>query len=516
MIDVAIVGAGHNGLVAASYLAKAGLKVTVVERRPIAGGACVTEELLPGYRFSTAAYSAGLLRPEIIRDLGLKRHGLRLIAKDPQYFLPYPNGKHMFLWCDRKKSTREIAKFSKRDGSAYLKFCEFWDRFVDLFEPFLLRPPPSLRQLLGRAKREEEQILQTVLFRSVKQFLDELFESDEIKAALATQGIIGTFAGPDSPGTLYVMGHHMLCEINGRKGVWGIPEGGMGSITRALTEAAQGFGAELRLNSEIRRIQVEKGKATGVKLADGKLVKAKIVISNADPKRTFLKLVGPEHFDSDFVRRIHAVKTRSAAVKVNCALSEPPAYSAYSSKGLGPQHRGSVEIAPSIDYLERAWQDALRGRPSKEPWLEVEVPSALDPHVAPPSKHILSIFSQYAPYEANKDDRKNLREEYGDRVIEALSKYAPNVKGNLEYMQVLTPADLEETFHLTDGNIFHTEITPDQLLSSRPMSGLGGYKSPIRNLYLCGAGTHPGGGVLGAPGYNAAHAVLADLKAHKL
>lgn len=497
-------------------MAKAGLTVLVLERRSVPGGACITEEQIPGYRFSTAAYSAGLLRPEIIRDLKLKELGLKFIVKDPQYFLPYTDGKYLFLWVDRKKSAKEIEKLSRKDAKSYLKFCGFWDRFVQIFEPFILRPPPTLGELFRKVKGEDEEILRAVFFQSARQFLDELFESDQLKAALATQGIIGTFSGPSTPGTVYVMAHHMLCEVNGEKGVWGVPKGGMGSITATLAKAAEGNGATIQLNSEVEKVEVKRGRAVGVRLKDGRVIMAKVVLSNADPKRTFLGLVGPENLDREFARRVEALKTESAVVKVNCALNEPPDYKACPGKALGPQHRGSMEVAPSIAYLERAWNDATRGKPSEKPWLEVEVPTAIDRSLAPAGKHILSIFSQYGPYHLKHGEWDGVRDDYGDRVIEALAEYAPNVKESLHYRQVLAPPDLERIFGLTDGNIFHGEITPDQVLSSRPFKGSDGYRTPVKNLYLCGSGTHPGGGVMGAPGHNAAQAVITDWKKGKV
>ncbi len=509
LVDAVIVGAGHNGLTAAAYLAKAGLRTVVVERSDRVGGACVTDEILPGFRVSSAAYVSGLLRPQIIEDLELAKHGLRQIVFDPQEFCPFPDRRSLFLWCNAAKTAREIAKFSKKDAEAYPRYEAFWDSFYEMIEPMMLSPPVPVADLVDLLRGPEaEELLRRLLFYSAEELLDEYFESPEVKAALADQSIIGHFAGPSAPSTAFALSHNLLGNINGARGVWGYTVGGMGSIPDALSRAASAAGAEILLNAPVERILVDHGRARGVRLEDGRVLEARAVLSTADPKRTFLHLI-KDGVPEDFLGQVRRIKIHGAAMKVNCALSELPDWSS-NPGGVGPQHYGSAYICPSIEYADEAFADAKRGRPSRRPFLEVVTQSALDPSVAPPGKHTLSIYVQYSPYRLASGSWDDMKETYADTVIETLAEYAPNVPKAILARQVVSPVDLERRFGLTEGHQSHGEMGPDQFFSFRPVPGYANYRMPVKGLYLCGAGAHPGGGVMGAPGYNGAHAVLED------
>lgn len=508
--DAIVVGAGHNGLTTSCYLAKAGLRVLVIERRNIVGGACVTEEIHPGFKISTASYALGLLRPEVINDLELKRFGLELLFFDPIRFAPFPDGKHMFVYHDNSKMKKEISKFSSKDAQSYDRYFAFWQRYRRLVEPLLMKPDVSLDQLARVfAKPEDQEIFRLIMFGTLREVAEEFFESEYVKATLCAQGVVGTYAGPDTPGTAYVLAHHLVCQLGDVKDVWGYARGGMGGVTQALRRAAEHFGVKIKIEDEVQEIIVRDHRTVGVRTESGERFESRIVVSNADPKRTFLKLLDPGLLDRSFIRRVKELKTEGTVVKVNCALNELPDFKAYPGKTPGPQHPRSF-LCPSFDYLEKAWKDCRDGRPSKNPYMIVGVQSAIDPTLAPAGKHVLSIFSQYAPYHLRSGNWEEERDTVGDNIINTLSEYAPNVKSSILSRQVLTPVDLEETFSLTDGNIFHIEITPGQMFSFRPITGFSDCRTPIKGLYLCGSGVHAGGGVSGIPGYNAARIVLKD------
>ncbi len=505
-----IIGAGHNGLVAANYLAKAGLHVLVVERADRVGGACVTDEIPPGFRVSAAAYVSGLFRPQIIEDLELTKFGLRQIAFDPQAFCPFRDGRALRMWSDAERTSKEIARFSKKDAAAYGRYEAMWSEVYDLTEPMLLAPPVPIADLASLLKGPEaEELFRRLLFSSAEELLREYFESEEVIAALANQSVIGHFSGPSSPGTAFTLSHNLLGNINGMVGGWGVVVGGMGALPDVLATAARSRGAEILLSTPAERILVRKGRVTGVRLGDGKEIAATAVVSTADPKRTFLRLMEAGDLPADFLAAVRRIKMHGAAMKVNCAISELPRYPA-APETPGPHHRGSTYIGPSIEYVEEAFADAKRGRPSEHPWLEVVTQSVLDPSVAPRGKHTLSIYVQYSPYHLALGSWDDIRESYGDRVVETLAEYAPNVPVAILARQVLTPLDLERRFGLTEAHQSHGEMGPDQFFSFRPVPGWANYRMPVKGLYLCGAGTHPGGGVSGAPGYNGAHAVLED------
>ena len=509
-MDAVVIGAGHNGLVAANYLAKAGLRVTVVERSDRVGGASVTDEIAPGFKVSAAAYVSGLFRPQIIEDLDLAGYGLRQIAFDPQQFCPFPDGRYLLLWSDLERTCKEISRFSKKDAEGYRRYTAFWDSFYELIEPMLLASPVPIADLAGLMRGPEaEELMRRLLFYSAEELLDEYFESPEVKTALANQSIIGHFAGPSSPCTAFTLSHNLLGHINGVAGAWGFTVGGMGGIPDALAKAAWALGVDILLNAPVERILTKEGRATGVRIEDGRVLEARVVLSTADPKRTFLSMVDPDVLPSEFVRAVRRIKIHGAAMKVNCALSELPDWSALPG-GPGPQHRGSTYLCPSMEYAEAAFADAKHGIPSRDPWMEIVTQSVLDPSVAPPGKHTLSVYVQYTPYRLASGSWEDIKESYADRVIETLAEYAPHVPDAILARQVLTPLDLERRFGLTEAHQSHGEMGPDQFFSFRPVPGWSNYRMPIRGLYLCGAGTHPGGGVMGAPGYNGAHAVLED------
>ncbi len=507
-VDALIVGAGHNGLVAAAYLARAGRSVTVLERRGIVGGACVTEELAPGVHISSGAYSLSLLRPEIWQELELARRGLRVIPKDPQLFIPLPGDGHLFIWRDPGRTREELERVVPADADAYERFNAFWAEAVEMLRPLLLRDAPPLAELRTQAQRRGQgEVFRLAVEASAAEVVEHFFSTDVMRGAFVTQGIIGTASSPRDPGTAYVMAHHMLGGVDRIDGTWGFVVGGMGSVTRALAGAATEAGATIRVDAPVEEILP----GEGVRLADGEVLRARAVLSNADPKRTFLTLLSEGALAPEVRRAIERIDTRGSVVKVSVALDELPRYTAFPSEGVGPQHRGTFELCPSIDYLERAWKQADAGEIADEPFMEVFCGTAVDDSMAPPGVHVISCFAQYAP-QTDRDGWEKRREAAGDAVISTLARYAPNVPGSILVREVLGPPDLEDRFGLTGGNIFHGEILPGALFGERPLAGWGGgARTPVAGLYLCGSGAHPGGGVMGAPGRNAAMAVLEDL-----
>ena len=519
--DAIVVGAGHNGLVTAAYLARAGRRVLVLERRHIVGGACVTEETFPGFKVSTAAYVNSLFHKAIVRDLALARHGYQVLARDPSSFTPLPDGRSLLMGPDADLTRKEIAKFSVRDAERYPRYEAMLERVADVIEPTLTMSPPDLlrprlRDLrtllaLGRSFRRlgtGAGEAMEILTGPARTILDRWFESEELKATLATDAIIGAMASPSMPGTAYVLFHHVMGETDGKRGVWGYVRGGMGGLTQALAAAARERGAEIRCEAEVARVLVRDGAAVGVALASGEEYLAPIVASNADARVTFLRLLEPRTLPEDFVAAVERISYESASLKINVALSELPSFRALPGTAPGLQHRGTIHICPDQDYIERAFDDAKYGRPSARPVLECTIPSVVDPSVAPPGRHLMSMFVQYAPYRLREGSWDDLREPFADRCFDLLDEYAPNFKRSVLARQVLTPLDLERTFNLTGGNIFQGAMTPNQLFSFRPVPGWARYRTPIRGLYLCGAAAHPGGGVMGTPGLNAAREIL--------
>ena len=519
--DVIVIGGGHNGLVNAAYLAKAGKKVVVLERRHVLGGAAVTEEIFPGFFFSECSYVVSLLRPEIIRELDLPRHGLEILPLDGT-FSPMPNGDYLWRVNDHAKSIRDIRRHSRLDAEAYDEFSKMMTPMCRFVKPILSMIPPDpttlkprdLRQLHFLLQRfrelssDERYTLIQLMTMSSADFLDQWFETDVLKATMSASGIIGTFLGIRSPGTAYVLLHHYMGEIDGAFRSWGFSRGGTGAISNAIAGAARELGVEIRTKSPVARILVKDGRATGVVLQSGDEVFADVVSSSVDPHLTFEKFLEPRELPADFLEGVRRYKFRGSSGKVNLALDALPDFKCL--PGLGAHLRGAISISPGMDYMERAYDDAKYGHYSRRPYIDMVIPSLTDPSVAPPGKHVLSCFVQYAPYKLAQGNWDEQREAFGDNVVNTIVEYAPNIKNIIIGRQVLTPLDLEREFGLTQGNIFQGELSLEQLFFLRPVAGWAYYRTPIRNLYMCGSATHPGGGIMGANGRLASQVILKE------
>src|SRR5687768_13524193 len=519
--DAIIIGGGHNGLTCAAYLARAGRKVLVLERRHVLGGAAVTEEVFPGFKFSVASYVVSLLRPEIIRDLDLPRHGMELLPLDGT-LTPMPSGDYLRRVNDHYKTRREIARHSRLDAEAYDEYGKAMVEMGRFAKPILGMLPPDptsldprgLLQLLSIGKRFRDMRFHDrlnqvqLLTMSAVDFLDQWFETDVLKATMSASGIIGTFLGVRSPGTAYVLLHHYMGEIDGAFRSWGLSRGGTGAVSDAIAAAAREFGAEIRTEAAVARILTKNGRAIGVVLDNGDELLANVVVSSVDPNLTFLKFMDERELPGDFADAVRRYKYRGSSGKVNLALDALPNFTCM--PGPGPHLRGAISISPSIDYMERAYDDAKYGDFSRQPYIDMVIPSLTDPSVAPPGKHVMSCFVQYAPYHLKEGTWDEQREAFGDTVVNTVAEYAPNIKDIILHRQVLTPLDIEREFGLTEGNIFQGELTLEQLFFLRPAPGWAQYRTPVRNLYICGSATHPGGGIMGAPGRNAAMRILKE------
>lgn len=554
--DAVVIGGGHNGLVCAAYLAKAGKKVAVVERRGVLGGCATTEELWPGYKVSTAAYVISLFLPEIIRDLKLKAHGLEILPRTPSSFTPLPDGRSLLMGPEPGLNQREIAKFSPADAEAYPRYEALLERVASVLEPVLSQTAPdplplpqewrktgipkkmrdtkklwSLYQAMASLGDELPAAVE-ILTGAARPILDRWFESDALKATLATDAIIGAFLSISSPGSAYVLLHHVMGEAGGARGVWGYVRGGMGALSDAIAKSAEEMGVEIFRETAVDRILTEGGKATGVSLSDGSQFDAPIVASSVDANLTFLKLLDSSVLPDNFRRAIENIDYASASMKINMALAEAPNFKALPSKGIAPHHHGTMHIGPTLEYIERAYDDAKYGRPSRSPVIEMTMASAVDDSIAPKGKHILSCFIQFAPYNLSPPPQPSpagggsagggaciygdstswddIKEKFADRCVEIIGAYAPNVPGAIEHRQVLSPLDLERVYGITGGNIMQGAMNANQLFCFRPIAGWADHRSPVEGLYLCGAASHPGGGVMGACGKNAAGEILRD------
>jgi phytoene dehydrogenase-like protein len=522
--DAIVIGAGHNGLTNGAYLAKAGLKVAVLERNPYIGGATVSRELHKGWYYSNCSYVSSLLRPEITRDLELPRHGLQVVPfGGGATFMR--NGDYFGNYSDHDRHYREMARHSKRDANAYDRYSADTSLQTKLIRPFLLKTPPDptslkpaqLRDLLEFGKSflslGEDKLLDTIKFwtTSVGDYLNEYFETDVIKAQFAGSGIIGTALGVYSPGTAYVLLHHYMGDVDGNVGAWGFARGGMGAISGALAKAFQSYGGEIICDANVDEIIVKGGRATGVALKNGDEYHANIVVSNLDPKRTFLDITNPKDLPEDVVKKAQNFKIRGSSGKLNIALDGLPVFN-----GLDPKSRlmaGDLHFSDSLERQERAYDDWKNGTWSKDPYLDMMIPSLTDPTMAPPGKHMMSVFVQYAPPKIEGREWTDAdKDGFEKSVIDQISNYSPNFRDLILHCETRTPREIEAEVGLTEGNIFMGELTFDQLLFNRPFPGYAQYRAPIKGMYMCSSGTHPGGGVMAAPGANAAREILADLR----
>lgn len=532
--DAIIIGAGHNGLVCAGYLARAGKKVLVLERRGIVGGAAVSEEIAPGYRASTASYLVSLLLPDVERELELARHGYKVLPRNPSSFTPLPDGRSLLMGPDAELNRREIAKLSLRDAEAYPRYEAWLTRIAEALEPVLEDIPPELLPLPADIRRrgaiEKLRNLRRALrfHRALKKLGDDLptalelltgpatpildrwFESDALKATLATDAVIGAMSPPSAAGTGYVLLHHVMGVAGGARGVWAYVEGGMGALSDALRRSAEAAGVTIRVDASVAQIETTGNRAVAVRLASGERITANKIVSNATPAVTFLQLLDADVLSEKFRAAVARIDYASAVMKINLALSELPDFSCMPGTTVGPQHRGTIHISPTLDYIECAYEDARRGEPSRRPVIEMTLPTSVDHTLAPAGHHIAQLFVQYAPYRLASGSWDECADAFAERCIDAVDDYAPNFRAAILHRQLLSPLELERRFALTGGNIFHGAMSLHQLFGFRPVPGWGDYRTPLAGLYLCGAGAHPGGGVSGAPGRNAARVLLQD------
>ncbi len=517
--DAIIIGGGHNGLVTAAYLAKAGKKVIVLEKRHLVGGASVTEEIFPGFKFTVFSYVVSLMRPDIVRDLQLAKHGLTILPLEST-LSPLPNGDCLYRDGDHYRTLRDIARFSENDAGAYDEYGRSMYFMAKAVKYILGKLPPDptsynpkellslvdmARHFLGLGE-DKLYLLAKLMTMSAADFLEQWFESEPLKGTMSASGIIGTFMGPRSPGTAYVLLHHYMGEIDGAFRAWGFAKGGTGGIANAIARAAESFGAEIRVNAPVEQVVVKNGRATGVALENGDELTADTVVSSLDPKLTFLKMVEPKHLPTELVDDIRKFIVRGSSGKVNLALDALPDLRCM--PGPGRHLAGAISISPSVDYIERAYDEAKYGAFSKRPYIDTILPSVIDPGMAPPGKHVMSCFVQYAPHNITGGWDNQKREAFGDAVVDTLSEYIPNLKDIILHRQVLTPADMEEMIGLSQGNIFQGELSLSQLFFLRPAAGWAKYRTPIKGYWQCGSGTHPGGGIMGAPGQLAARGIL--------
>ncbi|THD37995.1 MAG: NAD(P)/FAD-dependent oxidoreductase [Sphingomonas sp.] len=517
--DALIIGGGHNGLVCAFYLARAGLKVRILERRHIVGGAAVTEEFAPGFRNSTASYTVSLLRPKVIADIRLHERGWRIVERTISNFFPHEDG-YLKLGGGTARTQAEFARFSAKDAETFPRYEEALERVAEVLRDMALKTPPNagggIRALLAAAAQgkrlagmnlEAQRDVMDLFVKSARDFLEGWYENKFVQAAFGFDAVVGNYASPDTPGSAYVLLHHVFGEVNGKKGMWGHSVGGMGAITRLMAEACADMGVEISLEAPVAKVLVDGGKAVGVKLESGEEIAAGTVIANAGPALVFRQLVDRSDLPPDFAHRIDRFKTGSGTFRMNVALSELPDFTVLPGKGKAEHHTAGIIIAPTLDYMDKAYTDAKAGGWSKAPIVEMKIPSTVDDSLAPSGQHVASLFCQQFDPAIDWDKH---REKVADLIIDTVTKHAPNFKKSVIARQIHSPLDLERKFGLIGGDIFHGHMSLDQLWAARPVLGHGDYRSPIKGLYMCGSGTHPGGGVTGAPGHNAAHEILRD------
>jgi phytoene dehydrogenase-like protein len=527
--DALIIGGGHNGLVCAAYLAASGLKVTVLERRDVVGGAAVTEEFHPGFRNSVASYTVSLLNPKVISDLELHRFGLKVVERRASNFLPTADGRYILTGGERTHA--EVAKFSSRDAAQLNAYGEKLEAIADVLRDLVLTTPPNALQgswreavpeLLraakvgGRVRKLDMELRRELLAlfsMSAGDYLDNWFESDPIKAVYGFDGIVGNYASPYTPGSAYVLLHHVFGEVNGKRGAWGHAIGGMGAITQAMAKSATARGVTIRTGAAVREVLIESGRAVGVVTESGETLRANAVISNLNPRLLYTKLIDPAALPAGFREHMSHFRCGSGTFRMNVALSELPDFTCLPGKSAGDHHTAGIIIAPTLKYMERAYFDAREHGWSKAPIVEVVIPSTLDDSLAPRGQHVASMFCQHvAPVLPDGQSWDQHRDTVADLMIDTVNQYAPNFKASVLGRQIMSPLDLERTFGLVNGDIMHGVLSLDQLFSARPMLGYGNYRGPLGGLYMCGAGTHPGGGVTGAPGHNAAREIIADFR----
>jgi phytoene dehydrogenase-like protein len=509
--DAIVIGAGHNGLVAANYLARAGRRVLVVEARDVVGGACVTEELIPGARWSSCAFIAGLLRPEIIAELELKRFGLELYQADVASFSLFRDGSHMFVYPELDLTLREIESHSKADAQTFLDFGLRMQRFSSLITPFLLRSPPSRSEVLKAFEDAgEQELFDEFVLLSTKDLLDKYFESDHLKGHMTFLGMVSIWGGPSTPGTAYTYGHHSWGEFEGQFGQWGFVRGGMGGISQALADGARHHGAEIRLGARVAEVLTDGGRVRGVRLEGGEELSAPLVLSNADPKRSLLGLLAPGTLSAPLRKRVEGIDMRGSMARIHLLVDELPAYLGFDGPGEGPQHRGHQLLGATVANFEKGWEAQRRREFPDEFVIEAVIQSLTDPSLSTPGRHTLTLGVQQLSYTLAEGDWDSRKEEFTERVLTDLEAYAPGIRDHIVASLTITPLDIERDYGLTEGNIFHGAMFLDQLFGARPLPELSDYRTPVAGYYLCGSGTHPGGGVMGASGHNAAHTALAD------
>jgi phytoene dehydrogenase-like protein len=525
--DAIVIGGGHNGLVAAAYLARAGLKVVVLERRHVLGGAAVTEEIFPGFRFSVASYVVSLLRPEIVRELALPKHGLEILPLDGT-FTPL-DGDYLWRVNDHGRTIRELRRWSPSDAEVYEEYSRLMAEMARFIKPILSMTPPDpgrvdprhwlpvaqLARAFNDLPLEQRTTFIQLMTMSAVDFLDQWFETDPLKATIAASGVIGTFQGIRSPGTAYVLLHHYMGEIDGVARAWGIPRGGTGAVSEAIAGAARSLGAEIRTEAPVEQLLTRNGEVAGVVTSSGEEVLSRVTLSSLDPRQTFVRLTPPGLLDGPFLDEVERYRYRGSSGKVNLALDGLPDFTCL--PGAGEHLRGAISFSPSVDYMELAYDDAKAGRFSRRPFIDMIIPTLVDPSMAPPGKHVMSCFVQYAPYRlADGDEWDDARREaFGNAVLDTIEERAPNIRELVLHAQVLTPKDIEERFGLSEGNIFQGELSLEQLFFNRPVPGWARYRTPLENLWMCGSATHPGGGIMGASGRLAAAQVLRSLRARK-